>query len=170
MRTFIVKSGQTLADIRAELIDGRVSKAQNEATLKRIRDLNPELSAGRIKPGTVVLVPDAPGIKPAATKPAKSDPASMLNSQFEAAIKDTLRQVAADLRSREAERAELAEAFTSDAFKRALKSDQELGGKAELANKAIAEDAAADKALEGALTNMHEAARASIEKLDKLLG
>ncbi|HWJ72326.1 MAG TPA: hypothetical protein VNX29_04090 [Kaistia sp.] len=152
------------------MIDGRVSKAQSEATLKRIRDLNPELGAGRIKPGTVVLVPDAPGIKPAATRPAKSNPASLLNGQFEAAIKDTLEQVAADLKSREAERAELAEAFKSDAFKRAMKGDQELGGKAERANKAIAEEEAADKGLEGTLASMHEAARASLEKLDKLLG
>jgi hypothetical protein len=169
MRTFTVKSNQTLTDIGAELIDGRLSKAQSEAALKRIRDLNPALGGGRIKAGTVVLVPDVPGIKATGTEPAKTDPVSLLNGQFERAVRETLRQVAVGLRGREAERADLAAAFKSAAFKRALGADPELGGKADLARKEIGEDEAADKELEARLTGLRDAAKASIDKLDKLL-
>jgi len=170
MRTFIVKPGQTMADISAELIDGRVSKAQSEAALKRIRELNPALAKGRLKAGTVVLVPDVAGIKVTGTKPAKADPADLLNGQFERAVKATLKEAAAGLRGREAERAELLEALDSAAFKRAQGGDADLAGKAALARKAIGEEETADKGLEAALAELHQAARASIEALDKLLG
>ena len=46
MRTMVVKSGQTLAEVSASLIDSRVNKAAVDAASKRIVALNPTLATG----------------------------------------------------------------------------------------------------------------------------
>ncbi|MGI6853753.1 hypothetical protein [Mesorhizobium sp. 1B3] len=170
MRTFVAKSGQTLQEISAELIDGRLGKTQAEAVLKRIRTLNPALGTGKLKQGTVVVLPAGPGIKTGPTRAVKQDPAEMLTAQFERAARQTRGDVAAAAKARQPERAKLADAFQSDAFNRALTVDRELAGKAELARKALAQEEADDKDLLDAFDGLISDARAAIEKLDKMLG
>ena len=169
MRSFVVKSGQTLEEISAELIDGRVSKVQAAAALKSIRDLNPNIGTGKLKAGTVIMVPGRPGIKTAGTKAVQDGPSSMLVGLFERSSRETLASVAVSLRTREAERTELAKVFGSAVFKRALDTDRDLAAKAEQARKEMDEDQAADKEVEASLGSMVEAARASLQKLDGLL-
>jgi len=170
MRTFVVKSGQTLKDIGAELIDGRASKVQADAALKNIRALNPNIGTGRLKAGTVLIIPTGQGIKTGPTKAAKDDPAAILTAEFERAARETRAALLNGIKSRDAERAEIAAAFKSDAFKRALEANKDLAEKAELAKKALAEDESADKQIAGSINNLISDARAALEKLDTLLG
>lgn len=170
MRILVVKSGQTLQEVSATLIDARVTKTQADIALKRLITLNPTLGTGELKAGTVVVVPEGPGIKTGPTKAAKDDPSQMLTALFERSARETRASALAAVKARDEERAELAAAFKSDAFKRALGVDKGLTAKAELAKKMLAEDEAADKQLAGALEGMITDARAALEKLDKLLG
>ena len=170
MRTFVVKSGQTLKDIGAELIDARVSKPQADAALKSIRALNPNIGTGKLSAGTVVIVPTAPGIKTGPTTAAKDDPAGILTAEFERAARETRAALLASIKRQTDERAEILAAFKSDAFKRALEAGKDLGTKAELAKKALSEDEAADKQAAGSFDGLLSDARGALEKLDKLLG
>lgn len=170
MRTIVVKSGQPLKDISAELIDARVTKAQADAALKSIRALNPTLGAGRLKAGTVIIIPDAPGIKTGPTKAAKDDPSGIVTAEFERSARETRAAVLTSIKAQEAARAEVFAAFSSDAFKRALEADRTLGAKAELAKKVLSEEEVADKQVAGSFDGLLSDARAMLEKLDKLLG
>lgn len=170
MRTFAAKSGQTLQEISAELIDGRLGKTQAEAVLRRIRTLNPALGTGKLKQGTVVVIPAGPGIKAGPTRAVTQDPAEMLTAQFERAARQTRGDLAAAAKARQPERARLADALQSDAFNRAMTIDRELAGKAELARKALAQEEADDKDLLNGFDGLISDARAAIEKLDKMLG
>ena len=170
MRTIITKSGQTLKDIGAELIDARASKTQADAALKSIRALNPSIGTGRLKAGTVIVVPAAPGIKIGSTKAAKDDPSGIVTAEFERAARETRASVLAGIKAQETGRTEILAAFKSDAFKRALEADKTLGAKAELAKKTLSEDEATDKQLAGSFDGLLSDARAALGKLDKLLG
>lgn len=170
MRTLVVKSGQTLAEVSATLIDSRVNKALADATLKRIVALNPTLGAGKLTPGTTVVVPAGPGIRAAPTKGVKDDPASALMNEFERAARETSAGLVAAIKAKDEERAELAPVFKSTAFKRALEVDKELAAKADRAQKSLAEDEAADKELAGSFEGLITEARAALDKLNKLLG
>ncbi|MEK1888224.1 MAG: hypothetical protein AAAB35_11765 [Phyllobacterium sp.] len=170
MRTFVVKSGQTLKDIGAELIDARVSKTQADAALKSIRALNPNIGTGKLSAGTVVIVPAGPGIRIGPTTAAKDDPAGILTAEFERAARETRDGVLASMKTRADERTEISAALKSDAFKRALEADKDLGVKAELAKKALSENEAADKQAAGLFDGLLSDARGALEKLDKLLG
>lgn len=170
MRTFVAKSGQTLKEIGAELIDARVSKAQADAALKSIRALNPNIGTGRLKAETVVLIPAGQGIKTGPTKAAKDDPTAMLTDEFERAARETRAAVLTGIKTRADERAEISAAFKSDAFKRALEANKDLAAKAELVKKALSEDEAADRQVAGSFDGLLSDARAALEKLDDLLG
>jgi hypothetical protein len=170
MRTIVVKLGQTLKDISAELIDARVSKAQADAALKSIRTLNPNIGTGRLKAGTVIVIPDGPGIKTGPTKAAKEDPSGIVTAEFERSARETRASVLASVKAQQAARAEIFDAFNSDAFKRALEADRTLAAKAELAKKALSEEEVADKQVAGSFDGLLSDARATLEKLEKLLG
>jgi len=169
MRTFVVKSGQTLKEISAELTDGRVTKAQADAALKSIRFLNPNIGTGKLKAGTVVVIPAVPGIKTGPTRAAKEDPVGIVTDQFQRSARETLANVVAAIKTRDAERSEIAAAFKTDGFKRALESNKELGAKADLARKALAEDEAADKETAGSFETLLSQAKDALAGLEKLL-
>ena len=170
MRTMVVKSGQTLAEASASLIDSRVNKAAADAALKRIVALNPTLATGKLNPGTIVVVPGGPGIKTAPTNGANDEPKEALKAEFERSARETRARLAAAVKARDEERAELAAVFDSNAFKRALAADRDLAAKADLARKSLTEDEAADHELAGTFDGLITDARAALEKLDKLAG
>jgi hypothetical protein len=169
LRTFVAKSGQTLQEISAELIDGRLGKTQAEAVLRRIRTLNPALGTGKLKQGTVVVIPAGPGIKTGPTRAVTQDPREMLIAQFERPARPTRGDVAAAAKARQPQRAKLADALQSDVFNRALTIDKELTGKAQLAKKALAQEEADEKDLLNGFDGLISDARAAMEKLDKML-
>jgi hypothetical protein len=170
MRTFIAKSGQTLQQIGAELVDGRVGKAQAEAALRHIQALNPGIGTGKLKEGTVVIVPAGRGLKTGPTRAVKQDPAESLAAEFERAAGATRKALASALEMLRPERDELSEALRSEIFSRALKVDKDLAGKVELARKSMAIEEAEDKQLLDAFEGLVGDARAALEKLDGMLG
>lgn len=169
MRTLIVKSGQTLAEVSASLIDSRVTKEIADAALKRIALLNPSLGSGKLKGGTIVIVPDGRGIKTGPTKATKDDAGEALMAEFERAASETRVSLVDAIKASGEERAALAAVFKSSPFKRALEADRELAAKAELAKKSLSEDEAADKASAATFDSLITDARSALEKLDKLL-
>ena len=170
MRTIVAKSGQTLKDISADLIDARVSKTQADAALKSIRLLNPTIGTGKLKAGTIVIIPDRPGIKVGPTKAAKDDPSAIVTAEFERAARETRASLLASIKAQDAARAEVFGAFNTDAFKRALEVDRTLAAKADLAKKTLSEEEAADKQVAGSFDGLLSDARDMLGKLDKMLG
>ena len=61
MRFIIAKEASDLRSLADKLVDKRSSNAA--AVLERVKELNPHVDAKRVKAGTVLILPDEPGIK-----------------------------------------------------------------------------------------------------------
>ena len=163
------KEAASLQDLTSKLVDRRVGDPA--ATMKRVKELNPHVDFKRIKAGTVLILPDEPGIKQSAKdagesgKGALGDVASIVYGGLDRARHGT----ATALETAAAERAEVASALKTGIAKRQLESDPGLRKQLE-ASSAKAE--ARQKALKEAAGNVDLLRKSFAEELkamEKLL-
>lgn len=93
-RTFTVRNETTLQALGATLLDARFGGAQADAALERVKALNPHVDFQKIAPGTVLFVPDAPGLK----APAGTAPQSAPLDDFRALVSGALGDAASRLK------------------------------------------------------------------------
>jgi hypothetical protein len=61
MQTFVIREASDLAGLTAKLVDKRSANAS--ATLDRVKAMNPHVDFSKLKAGTVLILPDDPGLK-----------------------------------------------------------------------------------------------------------
>lgn len=166
-RTFIVTKKTSFDALSKTMLDARVKDAQAEVALNELREANPHLG-GELEAGTVVIVPDTPGLKPSAGEPATKALREGLQLLAEKALEDTAQGLRTRLQARVAERAELAKAFKSKAFTTAAKGRDTSAAQFKAAADALANEEKADDAAQARLAAMSSAARMVFARLDKL--
>ena len=169
MRMLIIKSDTDVQALSDQLFKAKLSGAQSEAALARLQTLNPHADLTKLRPGTVLLVPDAPTFKVSASNPVHG---SAFND-FQKLVRDYLNQAATNMkagnRARAEERDEVSAALKTSAVKRAADSDPELMSQVKEATTSFKQDQQQDKGAEQTVDNAGKAALAKLAELGKLL-
>lgn len=169
MRTLVIKRDADLEALRSELLVSGLSDRRSGAALESIRTLNPHLDFQRLKPGMVLLVPDAPDFRKSDTKPVGDEPLG----DFEDLVRDGLEAARAKLRAggekRAVHRNEISRALKSSALKRAIEGDPDLSKRIEVASKRTKDEEKDDARAQKMLDAAAEEIRAELAALAKLL-
>jgi len=170
LRPIILKQDTSFKALGADMLRARLSKAQSDAAFDKLKAANPHVEKDKIAAGTVVLVPDASGFKSSGTTSLLSEPFDDFGKLATAALGAAAERIKAGTATRARDRAELAAAVKSAAFKRATANDPEVARQAEAALKAAEQDAADDKASAEAFAGIQEGVKEVLEALGKVVG
>lgn len=169
MRTLVIKRDADLEALRSELLVSGLSDSRSGAALESIRTLNPHLDFERLKPGMVLLVPDAPDFSKSGTKPVGDEPLD----DFEHLVRDGLEAARVKLRAgrekRTFRRKEISEALKSSALKRTIEGDPDLAKRIDVASKRIKDEEKDDARAQKMLHAAAEEIRSELAALAKLL-
>lgn len=166
MRTFVVKKESGVAT----LLDARFRGPQGEAAMARLKAFNPGIDLDRVEPGTRLFVPDTPAFRASVTTSTAAGPVEALGKLAADALGDHAAVLGADLRTRAAERADIAAALKNPAVKRQIDADQQLAVQVEEARRLLAEEEKSDKQAEAELAALGRAAVAALAEMQKLVG
>jgi hypothetical protein len=170
VRTFTVKNDTTLQGLGTTLLDGRFGGAQADAAMARLMAFNPHADPQKLAAGTVLFVPDTPGLKTSAGTAPPGVAIDDLRGLLTSALSEAASGVKTGNAQRAAQRADLAAALKSDVFKRLTGDDRDLAQQVSDAQQAMANEESADKQAEETLTVMSRAALAALEQIGKLVG
>ena len=165
MRTFVVKQDSGVET----LLDGRFGGAQAEAAMTQLKALNPDVDLQKLPPGTRLFVPDTPAFRTTATTSTASAPLDDFRTLLTDALEDTVKTFRSDAAARAGERADVAAALKSAAFKRQADGDQTLAALATDASLTLAAEEAADKTGESELATIGKSALAALAEMQKLI-
>ncbi|HEV8630789.1 MAG TPA: hypothetical protein VGV61_10765 [Thermoanaerobaculia bacterium] len=166
MRTIVVDERTDLEGLRKRLVGGKTVSA---AALERLRSLNPHLDLAKIPAGSVLLLPDLPGVRKGETSSVTGDPFADLSATLLAGVDAAVARAREGGRALLAEQKEVGAAIKSAAFRRAVEADPELGEQAEAAARVFKQDQEEAKASAEDLKTLRQEAAAELAALAKLL-
>ena len=169
-RTFTVRNETTLQALGAALLDARFSGAQADAAMERVKALNPHVDFQRIAPGTVIFVPDTPGVKATVGTAAQTGPMDEFRALLTGALSDAASRLKDGNAKRAAERSELSAALGSATFKRVTGADRDIAAQVTEAQGAMSNEERTDKQAEESLATVSKAALAALAQLRKVAG
>lgn len=167
-RTFIVTKKTSLKALGKTMLDARFQEAQAEAALDELRKANPHVDPAALPAGTIIVVPDTPGLKASAGESVSKGPRDSLGALAQKALEGAVQRSQAGLQARGAERAEIAKALKSAAFRNATDVPDSVKQQAQEAGKAMADEDKKDQEAAARLAEMSGAALAALARLDKL--
>lgn len=170
MQAVTFRKGVSFNDAMADVVDRRT--ADPEAVIKRVAELNPHVDLNKkkkIPPGTVLILPDEPGIKRGG-KRAKS-PTKLtyeeLGSTAAVGFEAMGEKVGKAVEAAAAERADLVAAMKSAIAKRQMESDPALN---EQLGQALAASERRQKELKEAVVNLDVLRKAFVAEFDQMEG
>lgn len=162
---FVVGTERNLDAVADVVLRKRTAVATRAAALDAIRAANPGLDLDRIHPGTVVLVPEVTGVRPAAAGEPVHDTAGDLVARVQDGIAALMAAGEAAEEQRRIERREAEEVFGDPAVKKLSSKVPELAANLKSVRTALkAEDAEAGQGLES-LRGSADAWAADLETL-----
>ena len=166
MRTFVVAEATDLDALGRSLLVSRLGKARSAAVLEQLRAANPHLGEdGRLDAGTLVFVPDVPGVAAGVGITPDAAPAGALREL----VTDALKRAAADLEAATEARIEPREALrsrlASAEIRRLAAADDRLARRIEEAARSLEAEAGEDKA---AAERLGAASKAILATLDRI--
>ncbi len=170
MRILVIKQDTDLQALSGRLLSAKLSGDQADSALEALQHLNPHADLKKLRIGTVLLVPEAPGFKASATD-AVADETFV---GFQRLVRGALSSAADNLKAGNAERAserdEFAAVVKRAAVKRMIDSDAELKQQVADAAKAHKDEEQQAEQAEQNLATASKAALAKLTELGKLLG
>ena len=166
MRMIVLDEKTDLDGLRARLLGG---KAVSDDAIEKLKRLNPHVSFDRIPAGTVLLVPELPGLRKGETAPVTGDAFDSFRESLLAAVDATRARVRGSYEGVLGQQKEVTAVFKSAAFKRALESDPELREQVEAAAEVFKRDKEQAEEADGVLKEMRQEARDELAALGKLL-
>jgi hypothetical protein len=170
VRTFVVKENMNLQALGGQLLDSRFSGERAEVALGELKRLNPHADLAALKPGTVLLVPEAPGFKTSAS----ASPTAAAFGDFRKVVADAVAEAEASVKSgreaRAAERARVTEALKGAVFRRLVDGDQTLRQQAADAADSLGKSEEQDKQADETFSTAAKAAIAALDELGKSIG
>lgn len=166
MRMIVVDEPTDLEGLRTQVLG---SKAVSAATIERLKSLNPHVSFDKIPAGTVLFVPDRPGVRKRATSPVTGDAFATLRETLLGAVDAARDRVHGGHAALAAQQKEVGTAMKSAAFRRALESDPDLRHQVEAAAEVFKQDREQASAADEILNDLKEEAAAELASLAELL-
>jgi hypothetical protein len=168
MRTFVVEKGTHSLKSLSTLLLG--NKAGSASALDQLKNLNPHVDFKKIEPGTVLLIPDVPGLRGAAGASVTGDAFDELREQVLASVRAAGARVSSGYDARLNEQKEVAAVLKSGGLERALKADPELKPQIFAATQVFKQDQQQAKAADETLKALQQQATAELAQLAKTLG
>lgn len=121
MRLIVIKQPIDLHELSSKLL--KIPSAAGPGALERVRAMNPHVDFRHLAAGTVLLVPDLPGLQPSDGKSIGGDAFDAFAADIEQGLKAAALRVRAGLRRLSADDTAMQAALKTDAVKRALGAD-----------------------------------------------
>jgi len=167
MRTFVVGKGTHSLESLSTLLLG--NKASSASAVEQLKNLNPHVDFEKIEPGTVLLIPDVPGLRGAAGSSVTGDAFDELREQVLASVKAAGARVSRGYDARLNEQKEVAALLKADGLKRALKAAPELMPQIDAAMQVFEQDQQQAKAADETLKALQQQTTAELAQLAKTL-
>lgn len=165
MRKIII--GKSERDLAA--VAKRVLGEKDGAGLEALKRFNPHLVGQKLSAGTVLLVPDLPGLRASASSSIGGEAFADFAGQTQAALDATAARVLNAHKARLAEQKELEALLQSDSMKRAFEVDRELKAQAEAGLQVFRQDPELAKEADETLQALKAMTEHELTALGKLL-
>ena len=167
MRTIVLDKATSVEELRARLLG---EKPFPDGALEKLKGLNPHLAFKRIPAGSVLLLPDLPGLRKDEGSSVTADPFDGLEETLLAAVDAAATRAREGARALLAEQKEVTSVIKSAAFRRAVEADPALGEQVEAAAQTFKQDQEDAKANAETLKALRQETAAELAALAKLLG
>ena len=168
MRMIVIKQRTDLQALGAQLLG---AGAAREGALQSLQRLNPHVDfKQRIEPGTVVLVPEQPGLREGESASVGGEAFESFSEQVRAALEATASRVRSGHEARLAQQKDVVAVLKSPALKKMLESDPDLKKDLDAALQVIKDDQQAAKESEKLLKTLQDQSAAELASLTQLLG
>jgi hypothetical protein len=169
MPVLVVGTEKNFAALRRRLFAGRVSTTVAGRVGEAIREANPHADLDALEPGTILTVPDVSGIRLREGELSFDESATGAVEQGKATVTQSLDELTAAARSREAEdaaeRKRLERSLRRSEVVEAARRDDALAADLESAKRAVEEDDAVAKGRAAALRQAREEWLTELEAL-----
>jgi hypothetical protein len=169
MRMLTIRHDTDLQGLGTLLLDARVSSARSDTALDALQAANPHADLKNLKAGTVLFVPEEPGLKASASNSV----AGGAFADFQQMAGTALGQAAENMKTANATRTDDLTAVTaatkSTAVRRLIDSDRDLAKQLADGTKALEQDQEQAKQAEQTLAQASRAALAVLADLGKRL-
>ena len=145
-------------------------EAGRGSALDKLKNLNPHVDFKKIEPGTVLLIPDAPGFRDTESFSVTAGAFDALREQMLASVNAAASRLRGGYKALMAEQKGVAEVLNSAAVKRAIEADPDLKPQIEAATQVFKQDQQQARDAEKTLQILQEQAAAELASLTKLLG
>jgi len=170
MRLVIISQATDLPALRKMLFKSAQPAAASAAALERVQALNPHVDLQHLAAGSVLLLPDLPGVNPSASRSISGDAFASLAAEAASGLKVSAERVRAGAESVAADRSGVTAALRTAAAKRVIESDPTLAKQLEAAAAhSTAQQKAAQEAA-AALEKLAAQTAAELAALSKLFG
>jgi hypothetical protein len=166
VRTLVIRKNTDLAGLSSELLASGLNAGASRSALDALQALNPHVDLNKLATGAVLVVPDEPQYKAAASKSIGGGTLDDFEKLVESALDATASRLKQGEERRNAERAELATALKSAAVKRAAESDPQLAKAVEDAAQRVKKD---EKDAEKTMQALSKSVHGELAALAKLL-
>jgi len=167
MRMIVIKQATDLPALGARLLG---AGAAHEGALQGLQRLNPHVDFGRLEPGTVLLVPDQPGLCAGESRSVSGEAFDAFEEQVNASVNAAVARVRSGHEALAAQRQEVAALLKSAAVRRLIESDPDLKQELDAAAQVFKQDQQQAKEAEKTMQLLQEQAKAELAALAKLLG
>lgn len=167
MRMIVIKQGTDAQALGSLLLGNAAGK---QALLQRVEQLNPHVADfERIEAGTVLLIPDVPGLKAGESASVGGQAFDALRAQVGASVEAMGTQVRKGYATMATERADVTAVLRNPALRRVLDSDPDLKPQLEAAAQVFKKDQQNAKDSETMLKTLQQGALAELDVLARLL-
>ena len=167
MRMIVIEQATDLPALTTRLLG---AKAGAGASLDALKRLNPHVDFGKLGAGTVLLVPDLPGLRDDRAASLGGGPFDTFSQQLVADFDAAATRVQTGHAARLTDQKELVALFKGSALKRALEADPELKAQADAFGQVFKQDPIDAKAADETLKAMKDGLGTELAVLAKLLG
>jgi len=166
MRTIVVNERTDLRGLRTRLLGERPLA---EGALESLARLNPHVNLEQIPAGTVLVVPDLPGLRKEETSSVSGDAFASLREQLLASVDAVGGRVRGGYEELLAQQKEVTAVVRLAAFRRAVEADPDLKEQLETGTQVFKEDREKARAADETLSALKEEAVAELAALAELL-
>ena len=166
MRMIIIKQATDLQALSTRLLTAGAGK---EGALLSLQRLNPHVDFNRLDAGTVLLVPDQPGVKTGESTSIGGDAFDAFQEQVRASVDEAVARVRNGYAGLTAQHTEVAAVLKGAALKRALEADPDIKGELERAAQVFKRDQQQAKEAMAQLQALQAQASEELARLAKRL-
>lgn len=165
MRFIVIKQATDLEALRGKLL----KRGASEATLARIQTMNPHADLKRLKPGSVLLLPDLPEVDDKASESVTGDAFQTLSDEITRGLSAASKRVREATAKLDAEHDAVSAAVKTAAVKRAVTADPALKDQLAAASAEFNEDKKRAQRTEAELGELKKRASEELSALSRLL-